>query len=81
MFFLVFLESKSLQVLKQRSHFSFFQSPVLSSVVEQEGEKAIIENRVEEKLLLTDWNFGKPQSSLFMAVKILEPHYENTKGL
>lgn len=36
---------------------------------------------MEEELLLTDWNFGKPQSSLFMAVKILESHYEKTKGL
>lgn len=65
----------------QRSHFSFPQNLVLPSVVEQEGGKGIIENRVEEKLSLTDWNLGKPQSSLFMAVKVLEPHYEKTKGL
>lgn len=65
----------------EKEPFSFPQSPVLTSVVEWGGKKAIIENTMEEELLLTDWNFGKPQSSLLMVIKISESHYEKTKGL
>lgn len=51
------------------------------SIMQPEGEKPYYGIEWRKGLFLTDWNFGKPQSSLLVVVKTIGSHHEKIKSL